>query len=124
MPAFLADRVFDNGLTVLDTEATHLYICSQEPTTYTEATATYDLGVKATPTVSAPGDRSGGGREVTVSAITDGSITDTGTATHWALTDNTNSRLLATNALSASQAVTSGNTFTLASFKVGIPDPS
>ena len=121
---FLNDRVFDNGLTVLDTEATHLYICSQEPTTYTEASATYDLGVKATPTVGAPADRSGGGREVTISAITDGSITDTGTATHWALTDNTNSRLLATNALSASQAVTSGNTFTLASFKVGIPDPS
>lgn len=124
MPAFLADRVFDNGLTVLDTEATHLYICSQQPTTYTEATATYDLGVKAGPTVGAPADRSGGGREVTVSAITDGSVTDTGTATHWALTDNTNNRLLATNALAASQSVTSGNSFTLASFTVGIPDPS
>ena len=124
MPGFLADRVFDNGLTVLDTEATHLYICSQLPTTYTEATATYDLGVKAGPTVGAPADRSGGGREVTVSAITDGSVTDTGTATHWALTDNTNSRLLATNALAASQSVTSGNSFTLASFTVGIPDPS
>jgi hypothetical protein len=34
-----------------------------------------------------------------------------------------NSRLLATGSLTASQAVTSGNTFTLTSFDIGIPDP-
>ncbi len=120
----LADRVFDNGLTVLDTEVTHLYICSQEPTTYTEATSTYAVGVKATPTVSAPGDRSGGGREVTVSAISDGEVTVTDDAAAWALTDSANSRLLAAGALSASQVVTDGNTFTLGSFTIGIPDPA
>ena len=123
MPS-LNDRVFDNGLTVLDTEASHLYITSQEATTYTQAATTYALGVKATPTVSAPADRTGGGREVTVSAITDGSVTATGTATHYALVDQTNSRLLAAGALSASQGVTSGNQFTLSSFKIGIPDPA
>ena len=122
--ASLNDRVFDNGLTVLDTEASHLYITSQEATTYTQAATTYALGVKATPTVSAPADRTGGGREVTVSAITDGSVTATGTATHYALVDQTNSRLLAAGALSASQGVTSGNQFTLSSFKIGIPDPA
>lgn len=119
--AYLNDRVLDNGLTVLDTEVTHLYICSQEPTTYTEATATYDLGVKATPTVSAPTDRAGGGRKVVVSAISDGTVTDTGTATHYALVDSNNSRLLATNTVT-SQVVTSGNTFTLAALDIGIPD--
>ena len=122
--ASLGDRVFDNGLTVLDTEADKLYICSAQPTTYTQAATTYALGVKATPTVSAPADRTGGGREVTVSAITDGSVTASGTATHYALVDQSNSRLLATGSLSSSQAVTSGNTFTLTSFKIGIPDPS
>ena len=124
MAGYLHDRVFDNGLTVLDTEADKLYICSAQPTTYTEAITTYALGVKNTPTVSAPGDRSGGGREVTISAITDGSVTANGTATHYALVDSSNSRLLAANALSASQGVTSGNTFTLTAFKIGIPDPS
>lgn len=124
MAAFLADRVFDNGLTVLDTEVSHLYITSTQAATYTEATATYDLGVKATPTVSAPADRSGGGREVTVSAITDGSVTDTGTAGFYALVDSSNSRLLAAGPLSATQAVTINNTFTLTSFKIGIPDPA
>lgn len=123
MPS-LNDRVFDNGLTVLDTEASHLYITSQEATTYTQAATTYALGVKATPTVSAPADRTGGGREVTVSAITDGSVTASGTATHYALVDQTNSRLLAAGALSASQGVTIGNQFTLSSFKIGIPDPA
>jgi len=124
MAGYLHDRVFDNGLTVLDTEMDKLYICSAQPTTYTEAITTYALGVKNTPTVSAPADRTGGGREVTVSAITDGSVTASGTATHYAGVDSANSRLLATNALSASQAVTSGNTFTLTSFKIGIPDPA
>ena len=124
MAAFLGDRVFDNGLTVLDTEADKLYITSSQATTYTEAITTYALGVKDTPTVSAPADRTGGGREVTVSAITDGSVTGTGTAGFYALVDSSNSRMLASNALSATQSVTSGNTFTLTSFKIGIPDPT
>ena len=110
--ASLNDRVYDNGLTVLDTEVSHLYICSQEPTTYAQASSTYALGVKATPTVSAPGARTPNGRKVTVTAITDGTVSATGTATHYAMVDSTNSRLLATGALSSSQAVTSGNTFT------------
>lgn len=124
MSAYLNDRVFDNGLTVLDTEASHLYITSAQAATYAEATATYDLGSKATPTVSAPGARAGGGREVTISAITDGSVTDTGTAGFYALVDSSNSRLLAAGPLSATQSVTSGNTFTLTSFKIGIPAPA
>lgn len=122
--ATLGDRVFDNGLTVLDTEANRLDICSQEPTDYTGATTTFTLGNKTTPTIGAPADRTGGGREVTVSAITDGSVTADGTATHWAISDTGNSRLLATGSLSASQAVTNGNTFTLAAFTIGIPDPA
>ena len=122
--AFLNDRVYDNGLTVLDTEADKLYICSTEPTTYAQATTTYALGVKNTPTVSAPGARAGGGREVTISAITDGSVTANGTAGFYALVDSANSRLLAAAALASTQSVTSSNTFTLTSFKIGIPAPA
>jgi len=122
--ATLADRVFDNGLTVLDTEANRLDICSTAPTTYTEATSTYTLGNKTSLSIGAPADRSGGGREVTVAAFTDGSVTGTGTAAYYAIVDTTNSRLLATGSLSSSQAVTSGNTFSISSFKIGIPDPA
>jgi len=122
--ATLNNRVFDNGLTVLDTEANKILVTSQEATTYTEANATYALGNSTSLSISAPADRTGGGREVTVSAISDGAVTGTGTVTHYALVDTSNSRLLATGSLTASQAVTSGNTFTLGAFTVGIPDPA
>ena len=95
-----------------------------EATTYTAATSTLTLGNSTSLSIAAPSDRTGGGRKVTVSAISDGSITGTGTVTHYALVDTTNTRLLATAALTASQSVTSGNTFTLASFDIGIPDPT
>lgn len=122
--ATLSDRVFDNGLTVLDTEANRIDITDSEATDYTDATSTSSLGNSTSLSISAPQDRSGGGREVVVAAITDGSVTGTGTATHYAIVDTTNSRLLATGSLSASQAVTSGNSFTLSSVTIGIPDPA
>lgn len=118
---FIADRVFDNGLTVLDNEANRLDICTTEPATYTAATSTNTLGNKTSLSIGAPAARTPTGRRVTVAAITDGTVTGTGTATHWAITDTVNSRLLATGSLSASQAVTSGNTFTLGAFDIGIP---
>jgi hypothetical protein len=122
--ATLNDRVFDNGLTVLDTEANEIHITSQEATTFANATSTYTLGDSSSLSIGAPQDRTGGGREVVVAAITDGSVTGTGTATHYAIVDTANSRLLATGSLAASQSVTSGNTFTLSSITVGIPDPA
>ena len=122
--ATLNDRVFDNGLTVLDTEANAIHVTSQEATDYTDATSTSTLGNSTSLSIGAPADRTGGGREVTVAGITDGSITGTGTVTHYAIVDTTNSRLLVTGALTAQQSVTNGNTFSLGTFKIGIPDPS
>lgn len=121
--SFLHSDVYDNGLSVLSDDVDALHICSSEPTTYAEATATYTLGAKAAPTVSAPQAGSPNGRQVTVSAITDGSVTGTGTAGYYALVDTTGERLLAARALSSSQGVTSGNPFTLTSFTVRIPAP-
>ena len=119
----LNDRVFDSGLTVLDTEANRLDICSQEPTTYAAATTTYTLGNKTSLSIGAPADGTTG-RKVTVAAITDGTVSGSGTATHYAIVDTVNSRLLAAGALASSQVVTSGNTFTLAAFDIRIPDPA
>lgn len=121
--ASLNDRVFDNGLSVLDTEANKITITSAEATTYTEGNATYALGNTTSISIAAPSDRTGGGRKVTVSAVTNGSVTGNGTATHYAILDTANSRLLATGSLTATQVVTSGNTFTLSAFDIGIPDP-
>lgn len=117
---FLNDRVLDQGLTVLDTEATTLHICSAEPTTFGTLNS---LGNKALAAgdIGAPSARSPSGRRVTVAALTGGTVTATGTATSWAIVDTASSRLLAAGSLSASQSVTNGNTFSLASFDIGIP---
>lgn len=124
MAGFLGDRVFDSGLSALDTEANRLYLCTGLPTTYAEV-LTLALGFKATPSVGAPSDRTGGGRKVTVPAVTSGgNISVSGEATHYALVDSTNSRLLAANTLGAPQAYTAGDTFTMPAFDIGIPDPA
>ena len=120
--ATLDNRVFDNGLTVLDTEANAIHITSAEATSFANVAAV-TLGNSTSLSIGAPQDRTGGGREVVVAAIADGSVTGTGTATNYAIVDTVNSRLLATGSLTASQAVTSGNTFTLSSVSIGIPDP-
>ena len=122
--AFLADRVYDNGLSVLDTEANAIHICSLEPVTYASATSTHTLGNASGgsyPGIGAPAAGSPDGRQVTIAAIVTGSVTATGTATHFAIVDTVNSRLLATGALTASQAVTSGNTFTTGTSTIRIP---
>lgn len=118
---FIADYIFDLALSELDTATATLYITSQEATTYAEAATTYPLGNKSSLSIGAPADRTPNGRKVTVAAITDGTVTGTGTATHWAITKS-GTTLMATGALSASQAVTNGNTFSLGAFDVGIPD--
>jgi hypothetical protein len=120
----LNNRVFDNGLTVLDTEADKITITSQEASTYAEGNATFALGSSTSLSIAAPSDRSAGGREVVVAEVTDGSVAVDGTATHYAILDTVNSRLLATGNLTESQVVSSGNTFTLGSFTIGIPDPA
>lgn len=120
--ALIADYIYDQALAVLDTAANRLDICSAEPATYAAATSTNTLGNKTSISIGSPADRTPNGRKVTVAAITDGTVTATGTATHWAITDTGNSRLLATGSLASSQAVTSGNVFTTAAFDIGIPD--
>jgi hypothetical protein len=124
MVAFLHDNVLDNGLAYIDTNADKLHIGSGAiPTTYAGVTGA-TLGNKASPAVSAPANGSSTGRSVTVSAITDGAVTGTGTAAWWALVDEGSTLLLAAQSLSASQGVTDGNTFTLGAIEINFPDPT
>lgn len=116
---YLNTTCMDSGLVTLTNNATRVDITSTEATTYAQATSTYTLGYKTT-TVGSPGARSPGGRKVTVAALSGASVTGNGTAAYWALTDNS-ATLYATGSLSGSQAVTSGNTFSLTAFDIGIP---
>jgi hypothetical protein len=112
--------VFDQGLDFADTNGTKIDICSSEPATFA-AIAGVTLGNKTGLNTGATEDGATNGRRVIVPAITDGTVTGDGTATHWALSDGS-AILVATGALSSSQAVTNGNTFTLDAISITIAD--
>lgn len=117
---FINDEVFDQGLDWADTNGTRIDICSADPGGTYSSVATNTLG-NATVNTGATQNGATDGRRVVVPAITAGSVTGTGTATHWALTNGTDT-VVASGALTSSQAVTSGNTFTLDAISITIRD--
>jgi hypothetical protein len=122
MAASLEDRVLDFGLNVLDTESAFLSVCSAEPTTIAIAATTGLLGFKswgAGAVFGAPSAGTPNGRRVTATAVSDGTITTSGTASWWAV--YAAGTLHAHGTLSATQVVTAGNTFTLTPFDIRIP---
>jgi hypothetical protein len=125
MANVVGDYALDNGLNAIHSLADKIYICSADPASFTDATSTYALGNNnfgVGGAFGAPGAGSPNGRQISSVAITAGSVTGTGTAAKWAVVDSVNSRLLANGSLAASQAVTAGNTFTLASFNIRLPN--
>lgn len=125
MANVVGDYGLDNGLIGIRTLADKIYLCSQDPLTYTDAVSTYALANNVfgagnafgAPAVGAPN-----GRQITSVAITAGTVTGTGTATKYAVVDSVNSRLLANGSLASGQAVTAGNQFTLAPFNIRLPN--
>jgi hypothetical protein len=120
----ISDYVLDNGLTVIDTQTTHIYLTSAEATSYANVSS---VAVGNKTSLSAGditlGAGSPNGRAITVAAVTGGTVTASATATHYALTDNTNSRLLVTGDVNPDQVVTNGNTWAFASsFTIRIPN--
>jgi hypothetical protein len=109
MASFHAN-VFDQGLNYLEANATRLVLCSQVPTTFTEANVDYKLAevtVSSTDYTVAAGDTAGG-RKITQGALTV-TGTDNGTATHYAILNVAGSLLLAENTMT-NVAITSAVT--------------
>lgn len=127
MSKFVPDSTLDSFLDIIADDGLRAHICSTQPTTYTEATTTFQLGT-ATLTagdgngdwVIADGDTSG--RKLTMSQQTSITIDNTGTAQHIAITDATDTLYAVTTC--TSQAVTSGNTATINAFDIEISDAS
>lgn len=118
--SFLTTYILDSALAKFTSEANRLDICSQQPLNYEQATSTYSLGNKTGIEVSSPSPRTPNGRKVVISSIADGIVTKNGTAKYWAITDSTNSRLLATGEM-PEQSVSNGNQFKTQAFDIGIP---
>lgn len=123
MAASIEAPVLDGGLAVLDTLTSFISVTSSEPTTIAIAATSGLLGFKnwgAGNAFNSPVDNPPlPGRSVASVAISDGTITTSGTASWWAA--YAAGTLHAHGTLSGAQVVTSGNTFTLASFTIKIP---
>jgi hypothetical protein len=122
MAKIVHNDVLDGAFDVLD-QADIQTVCSQQPTTRTEAITTFKLAdVAMTPNTDftkADGDTSG--RKVTVAAKSAVPVDTTGDATHLALCDGT--RLLYVTTCTT-QTLTSGNTVNLPAWDIEIADPT
>jgi hypothetical protein len=115
-------------LDAIANECTRVTICSTQPTTYTEANATYALadvtvtaGVGNGDFTKADGDTNG--RKLTLVQQTGVTVDSSGTAQHIALLDVAGTELLAVTTCT-SQAVTAGNTATINAFDIELSDAS
>lgn len=119
------DLIMDAGLDVIAT-ATRQIACSAQPTTFTEANATYalaDVTMAGGDFTKANGDTSG--RKVTMGAKSGALIDASGTATHVALVRVSDSTLLYVTTCT-SQALTANgtNTVNFPAWKIEIGDPT
>jgi hypothetical protein len=119
---YLSDTYKDLLLAGIRADCTQLFINSGLCVTFAEASNTKKLGVKATPTLSAPTDDGTTGRKIVLSAITDGTVSASGDATHMSLCKA--DALICCYPLNALVAVTSGSTFTLTEHDINLPDPA
>lgn len=124
MPKSVIDAALDAAFDYID-QCNVMTICGTEPTTYTEANATYMLAsVAMTPDTNytkANGDTSG--RKVTVAAKSGVSITTTGTANWVCLLKSGTSELVYKTSCTA-QALTSGGTVDIPAWDIEIADPA
>lgn len=120
------DDVMDGALNVIKNNVTRQVACSTQPATYTEANATYalaDVTMAAGDFTLANGDTSG--RKVTVGAKSGVLIDTSGTATHVALLDVTNSKLLyVTTCTSQALTANGSNTVNFPAWDIEIGDPT
>lgn len=119
------DDVYDQALNYLKNNAETVYICSTQPTTFTEASSTYKLADVAVDSSDFTGPANGdtSGRKITLNQQTGVTVDSSGSAVHLAITDDSASKLLIVTDFT-SQSVTAGNTLTINAFDLELRDPS
>lgn len=117
--------VLDQSLNYIKNNATRLAVCSAEPTTYTEAITTYklaDVDIDSSD-FTGPSDGDVSGRKIRINAQGDVPVDSSGTATHIALVDVTNTKLLLVTTCT-SQAIVASSTVDVPAFDYELPDPT
>jgi hypothetical protein len=124
MAKFLHPDVQDSPCNYLKNNGTRLCVCSAQPANYTDATTTYNLATKtiASTDFTGPANGDASGRKITINAQNNVSVTSSGNATHVALCDATNSKLLEVSTCTE-QTLTAGNTVNIAAHDVEFTDP-
>lgn len=120
MSKFTHDDVLDGALDIIINNATLLTLCSQQPTTRTEAITTYklaDIAIDSGDFTKANGDTSG--RKATVGAQNAVAIDSSGTSNHVAIVDGTRLLHVTTH---TGQALVSGGTVNIGAFDIEFLD--
>jgi hypothetical protein len=116
------DLMLDAALDYIKNNTTQLCVCSAQPTTYAEATATYKLALKTGLTsgsFTGPANGDTNGRKVTINQQANIVVDSSGTATHVALCSGTVLLYITTV---TSQGLTAGNTVTIPAWDIEIAD--
>jgi hypothetical protein len=117
----------DQMLTYIQSNCSHIHICSSQPTTYAHANASYSLGSKAhtITSTSNPSDYASG-RVLAVSAATSIAIGTGGSMQHVALTDDSTSALLYVTTINASSvtSVNASDKVNTSAYNINLADPS
>ena len=117
------DYFLDVPLDYLAANGNRLCICSAQPTTYAQAITTYELAdVTLASGDYTVGDGDSSGRKVTIGAKSSITIDASGDATHVAIVDTGNTRLLYVTTC-ATTALTIANTCDTSAWDIEIADP-
>jgi hypothetical protein len=107
------DAAFDAALDKIRTDGTVLHACSADPANYA-GLAAVTLANKTGLVLTANADGAVSGRSLTIPVFADGTVTtgSTVTATHWVLTNGTDT-IVASNTLAVNRAFAPGDDFKL-----------
>jgi hypothetical protein len=118
----LGDVVIDASLHHIKDNTENFYILSAEPTEWADI-ALYKIGIKETPTFADPEEATGVGRKITMNAITNGLITGSDTARYYALTDDSEEKILVAEEVDPNAIVVDKSMFTFTEITVTLPRP-
>ena len=129
LDAFLDEIILGAKDEGTDLNTAKLHLLKNEVTSYDDFTndPSVIVGTADVTNITGPADGTNGARKITVSTA-QGLITianaGTANATHYALVETSDSRLIAVSRISNSASVTDGNNFNLDDFDITINQPS